>query len=93
MASKQLQHMNELYAFIKGRLLKPDINLTTRQDIVENRHSAASEPEAVAYAGDEGKTSEAIAKSLQTNRSWCGRSSSSSSERDCSLFAKAATAA
>src|SRR5262244_3242718 len=30
---------------------------------------------------------------LQTNRSWCGRSSSSSSERDWSLFAKAATAA
>ena len=44
-------------------------------------------------AGDERKTSEAIAKMLQINRSWCGRSSSSSSERDWSLLAKAATAA
>ena len=32
-------------------------------------------------------------ESLQTNRSWCGRSSSSSSDRVWSLFAKAATAA
>src|SRR5262249_1526150 len=44
-------------------------------------------------AADDRKTSEAIQKRLQSNRSCCGRSSSSSSERDWSLFAKAATAA
>ena len=50
MASPQLRHMNELYASIKERVSKPDIDLATRRDIVENLHLAASEPEAVTYA-------------------------------------------
>jgi monoterpene epsilon-lactone hydrolase len=50
MASQQLKHMNELYASIKERVSKPDIDLATRRDIVENLHLAASEPEAVTYA-------------------------------------------
>ena len=50
MASQQLKHMNELYASIKERVSKPDIDLATIRDIVENLHLAASEPEAVTYA-------------------------------------------
>ncbi len=50
MASPQLKHMNELYASIKERVSKPDIDLATIRDIVENLHLAASEPEAVTYA-------------------------------------------
>jgi acetyl esterase/lipase len=50
MASEQLKHMNELYASIKERASKPDIDLATRRDIVENLHLAAIEPEAVTYA-------------------------------------------
>jgi len=50
MASPQLRHMIELYASIKERVSKPDIDLATRRDIVENLHLAASEPEAVTYA-------------------------------------------
>jgi monoterpene epsilon-lactone hydrolase len=50
MASQQLKHMNELYASIKERISKPDIDLATRRDIVENLHLAAGEPEAVTYA-------------------------------------------
>jgi len=42
--------MNELYASIKERVSKPDIDLATIRDIVENLHLAASEPEAVTYA-------------------------------------------
>jgi acetyl esterase/lipase len=49
-ASKQLKHMNELYASIKERYSKPDIDLATIRDIVENLHLAATEPEAVTYA-------------------------------------------
>ena len=50
MASQQLKHMNELYASIKERVSKPDIDLATTRDIVENLHLAAIEPEAVTYA-------------------------------------------
>src|SRR6266481_7305599 len=50
MASPQLTHMNGLYASIKERISKPDIDLATRRDIVENLHLAAIEPEAVTYA-------------------------------------------
>src|SRR6266404_9812042 len=50
MASKQLKVMNELYASIKERVLKPNLDLATNRDIVENLHLAASEPEAVTYA-------------------------------------------
>ena len=50
MASKQLKHMNELYASIKERVSKPNLDLTTNRDIVENLHLAATEPEAVTYA-------------------------------------------
>jgi monoterpene epsilon-lactone hydrolase len=50
MASKQLKHMTELYASIKERVSKPDMDLATNRDIVENLHLAAIEPEAVTYA-------------------------------------------
>ena len=50
MASKQMKHMTELYASIKERLSKPDVDLATIRDIVENLHLAAIEPEAVTYA-------------------------------------------
>ena len=50
MASKQLKHMNELYASIKERVSKPGLDLATNRDIVENLHLAAAEPEAVTYA-------------------------------------------
>src|SRR6266404_7020271 len=50
MASKQMKHMNELYASIKERVLKPGLDLATNRDIVESLHLAAIEPEAVAYA-------------------------------------------
>jgi len=50
MASQQLKHMNELYASIKERVSKPDIDLATTRDIVENLHLTAIEPEAVTYA-------------------------------------------
>ena len=50
MASKQLKLMNDLYASITQRLSKPDVDLATTRDIVENLHLAATEPEAVTYA-------------------------------------------
>jgi acetyl esterase/lipase len=50
MASQQLKHMNELFASIKERISKPDIDLATIRDVVENLHLAATEPEAVTYA-------------------------------------------
>jgi epsilon-lactone hydrolase len=50
MASEQLKHMNELYASIKERVSKRDIDLATSRDIAENLHLAAIEPEAVTYA-------------------------------------------
>jgi monoterpene epsilon-lactone hydrolase len=50
MASQQLTQMNELFASIKERISKPDLDLATRRDIVENLHLAATEPEAVTYA-------------------------------------------
>ena len=50
MASKQLKLMNDLYASIKERMSKPDLDLATNRDIVENLHLAAAEPEAVTYA-------------------------------------------
>ena len=50
MASKQMKQMNELYASIKERVLKPNLDLATNRDIVENLHLAAIEPEAVTYA-------------------------------------------
>jgi len=50
MASKELRHMNELYASIKQRLSKPGLDLPTMRDIVENLHLAASEPEGVYFA-------------------------------------------
>jgi len=50
MASQHLTHMNELFASIKERISKPDIDLATRRDMVENLHLAAIEPEAVTYA-------------------------------------------
>jgi acetyl esterase/lipase len=50
MASKQLKLMNDLYASIKERMSKPDLDLATNRDIAENLHLAATEPEAVTYA-------------------------------------------
>ncbi len=50
MASQQLKLMNDLYASIKERVLKPGLDLATNRDIVENLHLAAAEPEAVTYA-------------------------------------------
>jgi monoterpene epsilon-lactone hydrolase len=50
MASQQLKHMNELYASIKERISKPNLDLATMRDIVENLQLAASEPEEVTYA-------------------------------------------
>jgi acetyl esterase/lipase len=50
MASEQLKHMTELYASIKERRSKPDIDLATIRDIVENLHLAGIEPKAVTYA-------------------------------------------
>jgi acetyl esterase/lipase len=50
MASKQLNRMAELYASIKERLSKPDLDLATTRDVAENLHLAGSEPEAVTYA-------------------------------------------
>src|SRR5258708_37486811 len=50
MASKQLKHMNDLYASIKERMSTPGLDLATNRDIVENLHLAAAEPEAVTYA-------------------------------------------
>src|SRR5262249_22121793 len=50
MASKQLNQMVELYASIKERASKPDLDLATIRDIVENLHLAATEPAAVTYA-------------------------------------------
>ena len=45
MASEQSKYLVELYASIKERLSKPDIDLATTRDIVENLHLAAIEPE------------------------------------------------
>src|SRR3989449_2162 len=42
--------MNDLYASIKERVLKPGLDLATKRDIVENLHLAAAEPEGVTYA-------------------------------------------
>ena len=50
MASKQLKHMAELYASIRERVSKPDLDLATTRDILENLHLAAIEPEGVTYA-------------------------------------------
>ena len=50
MASKQLNQMVKLYASIKERASKPDLDLATIRDIVENLHLAATEPGAVTYA-------------------------------------------
>jgi acetyl esterase/lipase len=50
MASKQLNQMAELYASIKERMSKPNLDLATTRDIVENLHLAAIEPETVTYA-------------------------------------------
>jgi acetyl esterase/lipase len=50
MASKQLNRMAGLFASVKERVSKPDLDLATIRDIVESLHLAASEPEAVAYA-------------------------------------------
>ena len=38
MASKQLKQMNERYASIKERVSKPNLDLATNGDIVENLH-------------------------------------------------------
>jgi acetyl esterase/lipase len=50
MASKQLNQMAELFASIKYRVSKPDLDLATTRDIVENLHLATIEPEGVSYA-------------------------------------------
>jgi len=50
MSSQQLAQMNKLYASIRQRISKPNLDLVTIRDIVENLHLAASEPEAVTYA-------------------------------------------
>jgi monoterpene epsilon-lactone hydrolase len=50
MGSKQSKDLVALYASIKERVSKPDIDLATRRDIVENLHLATIEPEAVTYA-------------------------------------------
>ncbi len=50
MASKQSKELTTLYASIVERMSKPDIDLATSRDILENLHLAAAEPEAVSYA-------------------------------------------
>jgi epsilon-lactone hydrolase len=50
MASKQSKGLTTLYASIVERMSKPDIDLATIRDILENLHLAAAEPEAVTYA-------------------------------------------
>jgi epsilon-lactone hydrolase len=50
MSSEQLRQMADLFASIKERLSKPNIDLAMSRDILENLHLAASEPEAVTYA-------------------------------------------
>ena len=50
MASSQSQELTTLYASIAERISKPDIDLATIRDIVENLHSGTAEPEAVSYA-------------------------------------------
>jgi acetyl esterase/lipase len=50
MASEQLNRMAELFASVKERVSKPNLDLATVRDIVERLHLAASEPEAVTYA-------------------------------------------
>ena len=50
MASEQSKYLVELYASIKERVSKPDLDLATNRDIVENLHLVAIEPEAVTYA-------------------------------------------
>ena len=50
MASKQSKELTTRYASIAERISKPDIDLATIRDIVENLHSGTAEPEAVSYA-------------------------------------------
>jgi hypothetical protein len=49
-ASKQLKHMNELYASIKERLSKPNLDLAMNRDIVESLYLAAIEPDTLEKA-------------------------------------------
>jgi acetyl esterase/lipase len=45
----QTNHLIELYASVKQRVSKPDIDLLTVRDIVENLHLGTVEPEGVTY--------------------------------------------
>jgi hypothetical protein len=47
MAGEQSKYLVELYAAIKERVSKPDMDLTTIRDVLENLHLAAIEPEGV----------------------------------------------
>jgi len=49
MASKQSKELTKLYTLIAERISKPDIDLATTRDIVENLHLGTTEPEAVSY--------------------------------------------
>lgn len=50
MVSEQSTYLLELYTSIKERVSRPEIDLATARDIVENLHLAGTEPEAVTYA-------------------------------------------
>ena len=50
MASKQSKELTTLYASIVERISKPDIDLATIRDIMENLHLGATEPEGLSYA-------------------------------------------
>jgi epsilon-lactone hydrolase len=50
MASEQSTYLLEFYASIKERVSRPEIDLATARDILENLHLAGTEPEAVTYA-------------------------------------------
>jgi hypothetical protein len=53
MASKQSKELTTLYASIAERMSKPDIDLATIRDVLENLHLAAAEPEAVVAGASE----------------------------------------
>lgn len=48
-ASEESKHLVELFASVKERMWKPNLDLATIRDIVENLHLATTEPEAVTY--------------------------------------------
>ena len=48
-ASEESKYLVELFASVKERMWKPDLDLETIRDIVEHLQLAATEPEAVTY--------------------------------------------